>query len=92
MAVSDSRGDGEVVREIEIHSDFAAHSKTIHIPAKGGCEAGFIEQRRMQQVRNRADFRGHFMDKIFAVGQCIRSLGQSLDVASYGGQVHAQGG
>lgn len=73
----------EVLGKIEVDSDLAAQRETIHIPAKSGRQARFVEQGRMQQVRNRPHFGGHFMDQVFAVGQGIRGFGQALDVAAH---------
>src|SRR6202035_2533002 len=57
----------KVLREIEIHFDLAADSKAFDIPAEGGRQAGFIEQRGMQQVRYRTDLAAHLPDQIFAI-------------------------
>lgn len=81
----------EILGEVEIDSDFAAQRETIHIPAKSRGESRLVEQRRVQQVGNRAHFGGHFMDQIFAVGQRICRFGQALDIAAYGRKIHIQG-
>lgn len=52
----------EIFREIQVDLDLAAQREAIHIPAQGGGEPRFVEQRWMQQVRNRAHFGGHFVD------------------------------
>jgi hypothetical protein len=44
----------------------------------------------MEQVRDRADFFAHFLDKSLAVGQRISSLVETFDIAANVRQVHAQ--
>src|ERR1700688_1869451 len=40
----------EILGEIQSNLDFAAQNKSVDIPAKGGGQAGFIQQRGMKQV------------------------------------------
>ena len=80
----------EILGKIQVDSNFAAQRETIDVPAKSGRQAGFVEQWRMQQVRNRAHFGGHLVNQVFTVGQSIRRFGQALDVAAHRREIHAQ--
>ena len=89
IAVSDSLGEApEIVGEIQVDFDFAAQHEAIHIPAQGGGKPRFIQQRRMQQVRNSPHLGSHFVDQVFAIGQGIRGFGEALDVAAHSREIH----
>jgi hypothetical protein len=85
-----SREPPEILGKIEVDSDFAAQREAIHVPAKRRGESRFVEQRRMQQVGNRAHLGGHFVDQIFAVGKGTGRFGQAFDVAAHGREIHVQ--
>ena len=44
----------------------------------------------MKQVGDGANLGAHLLDEIFAIGQRVGGLGQTLDVGAYGRQIHVQ--
>src|SRR4029077_4893747 len=56
-------------RRIESNLDPAAFRESRHIPRKNAGQAEFLEQRRMQKIRNRADLRQSLIDEFRAFFQ-----------------------
>src|SRR5437879_6470384 len=53
----------EIIGDFQIHSDLAAICKTVQVDAKSRRESYFIQQWRMEQMRNGTHFRIQFVDK-----------------------------
>src|ERR1700722_12245992 len=68
-----SRQPSQVLRQLERNLDVAALAEPVNVPAKGGLQADFLEQWRMQQVGQRSQLRRNLSDDRRVV---LESLGQ----------------
>src|SRR5262249_39229440 len=57
------RKPAEVFGQVEINGNLAAFRKAFDVPAQGRTQAGFVEQRRVEQVGNGANFRTRVTDQ-----------------------------
>jgi len=64
--------------------------KTSYVPRERRGKSRFVQQWRMQQVRNRPDIAAHVVDQRGAVRNCRSGLGQTLDIRSHRGEIHGQ--
>src|SRR5882757_4777485 len=85
-----AREPSKIRREVQIHSNLAPLGEPLYVPAKGRSKSSFVQQRRMQQVRNRADLSTQFLYQGGAVLNRTCRLGQALNIGSHGGKVHSQ--
>ena len=58
------RQPAKIFGDFQIHLNMAALREAIYIPAKGGGKAGDIEQRRMQQMGDRANLARDLIDQV----------------------------
>src|SRR5256885_12262039 len=78
-----SRQPIKIVGHFEINSDAAASREALYIPAESGSEPSFVQQRRMKQVGNGPDVRGHVLDQSFALGHGSGHFCKMLKIAAH---------
>src|ERR1700687_4936430 len=66
------RQPAKLIRNIQIDLDFTAFREAVHVPAKRGCETGYIKQWGMQQMRDDANLPANLFHQcgIFRDGCC----------------------
>ena len=77
----------EVVGEIHLNVHTAASSKALDVPLDGGRESGFVEQGRVEQVRDGAGFAAGLVNELDSFGEG----GVSGDGLAGDGEVHFYG-
>ena len=57
----------QVRSNLQIDGDFAARRESVGVPAQSGGEPGFVEQRGMEKIGERANLGGQLLDQGHAV-------------------------
>src|SRR5258708_34135382 len=65
----------EIVRELQLHRDLAAFGKSLDVHPESGSKPRFIEQRRVEEVGNRADILGPVVHQGCTIRYRARRLG-----------------
>src|SRR5713101_9038149 len=85
-----ARKPPKILRKLQIDLDLAPLREALYVPAKCRSKSSFVQQGRMKQVRNRADFSTQLLYQRRAVVNRSGNLGEAIDVGSHGGKVHSQ--
>src|SRR3954451_19840552 len=85
------RHSWEIIQDLQCSLDIAALGKAIHKPLKCGRKPDFIEQRRMQKMRDGANFIADLIHDISVFAQAASTLRAELvSFARQIGNVHGE--
>src|ERR1700687_4683091 len=82
----------KILWDLQIHFNLAPFGESLDIPMESRSKSGFIQQRWMKQVGNRADLSTEFLYQSRTVVNRIGELREPFDVGSHRGKVHPQRG
>ncbi len=80
----------EVFGDIQINPYFAALGESFDVPANRRGQPGFVQQGRMEEVRNRADFLVDFLGQRQGVVNGLSGLLQTFQIAADRAEIHGQ--
>src|ERR1700730_6857740 len=86
------RQTAKVFRNIEVDCDLATLGEAFDVPSQRGTKSGFIQQWRMQQIRNGANVGAHVVDERGAVRDEAGGLAQALELRTHGRKIHGKRG
>ena len=87
------RGEAaQVLGYFELNFDLAAFRKSLDVPVQSRAQADFVQQRRMQQVRNGADFSADLLHQFRVLRDRSGSrFVELVNLPAYYPNVHADG-
>src|SRR5215831_6929421 len=93
-AVNDEFGIGgepaEIFGDAQRNIEIAALDKALHVPSERFGQAIFVEKRRVQKIRHRANFLAQLLHELLRVFGILRKSG--TDAPGKGTDYHAQNG
>src|SRR5258708_2938381 len=74
---------------LQIHFDLATLGESLCVPTESRSKSGFVQQRRMEQVGDRADLLAEFSYQSRTIVNRIGGLREALDVGSHRSKIHS---
>src|SRR6266851_4341768 len=87
-----ARQASESTRNFQVHFDLAALRESFQVQPQSRGKSDFIQERRMQQMRNRPHFIGEFAEKPQTLLNYLGGTRSALAVFGQGSQLHAHCG
>src|SRR5205807_6800372 len=76
----------KITRNFQVYFDLAALRESFQVQPQSGGKSDFIQERRMQQMRNRPHFVGEFAEKPQALPNYLGGTRSALAVFGQGSQ------